>query len=654
MSPLELLRQLNELDERPRIEAKSGSDMGKSILETVCAFANEPGMSGGWLLLGVAPDEQAFWPQYEVIGVLNLDKLQTDLTTQCANTFNVPIRPRMEVAEIQGKRVLSVFIPEAPTASKPVFFTATGLPKGAFRRIGSSDVRCTAEDLAVFYGDRPAQSLDATVLPDGEMQEIDPAGVAEYRRLRREISPGAEELTWEDTDLLRALRCADADSHGVMRPTVSGILLFGTVLALRRHFPMVRVDYIRVPGRQWVEDPHRRFETIELRAPLIRLVGRAINAILDDLPKAFSLPENAIRREDLPLIPTRVLREAVVNAVMHRSYRIHSPVQIIRYANRLEIRNPGYSLVAEERWGDPGSVTRNPHLATVLHEVNFAETKGSGIRVMRQLMRDGNLTPPTFESDRQKDLFVATFLFHHFLGPDDWLWLRSLGLEGLSDEDARALVFVRETLSIDNAAYRDLNQVDVLNASQHLRRLRDQGLLEQRGKGSATYYVPTQRFLETLAGAKSGPSDQGLASQAIQFEAGAIQDLGRAIQDSGAAIPDSHGSGEKSSKLESKSSKLDTSTLLASSLPADLQTQIGQLGKKPDAVTLRALILALCGWQPLSAADIARLLGRTRDHLLNEHIRPLVGSGDLIPTLPDQPKHPRQAYRTVVPKEERP
>lgn len=622
MTPLELIRQLNELDERPRIEAKTGSETGRSILETVCAFSNEPGMGGGWLLLGAKPDEQAFWPQYEVVGVPNLDKLQADLASQCATTFNVPIRPQMEVAEIQGKKVLSVFILEAPSAAKPVFFTAIGLPKGAYRRIGSSDVRCTSEDLAVFYGDRPSQSLDATVLPDAEMQEVDPAGVAEYRRLRSEISPGAEELTWDDADLLRALRCADMDTHGILRPTVSGILLFGTPLALRRHFPMVRVDYIRVPGRQWVEDPHRRFETIELRAPLIRLVGRAISSILDDLPKAFSLPENAIRREDLPLIPTRVLREAVVNAVMHRSYRIHSPIQIIRYSNRLEIRNPGYSIISEERWGDPGSVTRNPHLASVLHEINFAETKGSGIRVMRQLMRDSNLTPPTFESDREKDLFVATFLFHHFLGPDDWEWLRSLRVEGLTDEDARALVYVRETLSIDNAAYRDLNQVDVLNASQHLRRLRDQGVLDQRGKGSATFYVPTERFLVTLSGGKSEPTSLETSFRPIQVETRAIPDSDTAIPDSGGAIPDS-------------------------ALSAELRAQIAALGTKPRQAPLRQAVLSICRQQTCSALQIATLLGRTKKHLINEHLSEMVASGNLELVFPDQPNHPQQAYRAA-------
>lgn len=635
MTPLEILHQLNELDERPRIEAKAGSKIGRSILETVCAFANEPGMGGGWLLLGVGPDEQAFWPQYEVIGVPNSDKLQSDLTTQCTTSFNVPIRPQIEVAEIQGKKVLSVFIPEASPASKPVFFPAIGLPKGAYRRIGSSDVRCSAEDLAVFYGDRHSQSLDATVLPDGEMEEMDPGGVAEYRRLRTEISPGAEELTWDDADLLRALRCADTDAHGVLRPTMSGILLFGSALALRRHFPMVRVDYIRVPGRQWVEDPNRRFETIELRAPLIRLVGRAINSILDDLPKAFSLPENAIRREDLPLIPVRVLREAVVNAVMHRSYRIHSPIQIIRYSNRLEIRNPGYSIISEERWGDPGSVTRNPHLASVLHEVNFAETKGSGIRVMRQLMRDSNLTPPTFESDRQKDIFVATFLFHHFLGPEDWQWLRSLGVDSLTDEDARALVFVRETLSIDNAAYRDLNQVDVLNASQHLRRLRDHGLLEQRGKGSATFYIATERFLTTLPDTKPG-ADDGETTKSIQLEEGAIPDSAGAIPDSAQPIQPS-----------GQPIQVSAQAIQVSDLPPHLVRQLQGISKKAKPDDFESALLAVCAWKPLSASDLATLFQRSRVYLLNNFLTRMVVAGLLAPTIPNQPKHPHQAYRTV-------
>lgn len=54
----------------------------------------------------------------------------------------------------------------------------------------------------------------------------------------------------------------------------------------------------------------------------------------------------------------------------------HSPIQIIRYSNRIEILNPGYSLKDMDSLGTPGSRLRNPAIAAVLHELNWAETKG--------------------------------------------------------------------------------------------------------------------------------------------------------------------------------------------------------------------------------------------------------------------------------------
>jgi ATP-dependent DNA helicase RecG len=71
----------------------------------------------------------------------------------------------------------------------------------------------------------------------------------------------------------------------------------------------------------------------------------------------------------------------------------------------------------------------------------------------------------------------------------------SLGELHLSDEEARTLVAVREQGAINNAMYQKLNRVDTLGANQSLRRLRDAGLLEQKGRGSGTYYQPTQRLL---------------------------------------------------------------------------------------------------------------------------------------------------------------
>ena len=78
----------------------------------------------------------------------------------------------------------------------------------------------------------------------------------------------------------------------------------------------------------------------------------------------------------------------------------------------------------------------------------------------------------------------------------DIRWLARFRSLHLSDEEARALVVVREAGIINNATYRALNKVDALTASAALRRLRDAGLLSQQGRGSATSYQPTEQLIE--------------------------------------------------------------------------------------------------------------------------------------------------------------
>jgi ATP-dependent DNA helicase RecG len=328
-SARELLEELNTLDEHVSVEAKTSSECGQSLLETVCAFANEPGLGGGYIVCGVAAAANSFWPLYEAVGVTDSDKLQTEIATQCAATFNVPIRPTIEVEQIGGKNVIVVFVPEAGTHEKPVYFKGQPLPQSARRRIGPTDQRCTEDDLIVFYHGRQGQTYDEQVVADARMDDFDPDAVELYRELRRKVDPQAEELTWTSDDLLEALGAAKL-VDGELKPTVAGVLLFGSPKALRRLFPMLRIDYIRVPGLRWVKDPDRRFDTVEIRAPLLRAIQRTRSAILDDLPRAFSLPAGEIQGQEIPLLPDRVVREVVANAVMHRDYRVHGSIQIIR------------------------------------------------------------------------------------------------------------------------------------------------------------------------------------------------------------------------------------------------------------------------------------------------------------------------------------
>ncbi len=632
MTAVELLENLNLLDEHEQVEAKRASEVGKSVLETVCAFANEPGLGGGWIVLGVVREDLALFPAYEIEGITHPDKITSDIASQCRDMFNIPIRVDISTENIQGNNVVVVFVPELQPQDKPVFFKAQGLPKGAFRRIGSTDQRCTDDDLAVFYQGRQQESFDAGIVADAALDDFSPEAIADYRKSRADATPDAEELRWTDEELLASLGATRRDANKEWQPTVAGLILFGKPAALRRCFPMTRVDYIRVPGREWVPDPDRRFDTIELRDPLFRLIRRAQAAVLDDLPKSFGLEEGDLQRQDKPVIPLRVIREALVNALMHRSYRSHSPVQIIRYANRLEIRNPGFSLKSPEHLGEPGSQPRNPKIAAVLHETRFAETKGSGIRVMRESMEQAGLTPPLFESDRSNDQFVARYFFHHFLGEEDIAWLTRFRDLHLSDEEAKALIVVREAGAIDNAAYRDLCKVDTLTASQALRRLRDAGLLAQKGRGSATYYVPTERLTVEEQGLSSNPNE-GLSSNPLALS-------------SNLPALSSNPQADESSRLPTRFDETLRNTLL-DNLPGSLAARLGAIGLRHPPQEIRELVVALCALRDCPVNELSVVLRRNPEVVRQNYLRPLMKEGRLVMTNPDEPNDPQQAYRAV-------
>lgn len=642
MNAHELIESLNLLDEQERVEAKRASEMGKSVLETICALSNEPGLGGGWIVLGVVREELALFPAYEVDGLAHPDKTIADLATQCRESFNVPVRVDLRTEAVNGVPVVVIFVPEAQPQDKPVYFKSQGLPRGAFRRIGSTDQRCTEDDLAVFYQGRQQESFDAGILADATLADLSTEALADYRQSRAEATPDAEELRWSDDDLLLSLGCTRRNPQGQLQPTIAGVILFGTAQALRRCFPMTRVDYIRVPGHEWVREPDRRFDAIELRDPLFRLIRRAQAAVLDDLPKSFGLKEGALQRQDTPVIPLRVIREAIVNALMHRSYRSASPIQIIRYANRLEIRNPGFSLKSPEHLGEPGSTPRNSRIAAVLHETRFAETKGSGIRVMREAMEQAGLSPPLFESNRGEDQFVARYLFHHFLDSSDLTWLAQFKDLHLSNDDARALVFVREAGAIDNAAYRGLVKVDTLAASGALRRLRDAGLLSQRGRGSATYYVPTDLLATRAIAGESGPpetstsgtpAESGLSSKLPSLSSNLL------------------GLSSNSDPLASKQSTdldADKRRALLNELPGELAAKIGAIGQRHPPQEVRDLVVALCRERDWRVEELAVLLRRNSEHVRQNYLRPLIREGRLVMTRPDEPHSPQQAYRAAA------
>ncbi|OQX15738.1 MAG: ATP-dependent DNA helicase RecG [Thiothrix lacustris] len=602
----QLFQELLALDEHPRIEAKRASEIGKSVMQTVCAFANEPGLGGGFLLLGVS-EPNTTHSQYWVEGVNHPDQLLGQLQNNCRQQFEQPVAIHSQHKQIDGQLVVGVYVPEFDPSAKPCRFA--GKPDkqnkrktGVWRRGLNGDYECTERELEPILLAKSGLSYEQTVLPDAEWDDLDLSTLALYRQLRARVKPHAEELQVDNPEMLRALNLV-RKVDGQYKPNLAGLLLFGKPVALRRLLPAVRVDYVRINGTEWVENAEQRFvTTLDLREPLIRMIPRLEATILDDMPRYFRLQEGETQRSDQPLLPYKVVREAVVNALMHRDYQVNQPILVVRYSNRLEIRNPGYSLKPEHELGEMGSVLRNPFIAAVLYDLDFAETKGSGIATMRRFLQHSSLTMPVFSSNRESNQFIANYLLHQLMGEEQLAWLQHFAYLRLSDNEAKALILAKETGIVDNAALRSTTGLDTLAASQVLGRLcKTHGLLNRQGAGSSTYY-------------SLNPDTERLNHGELSSYHGEL------LVNHGELLHD---------------------------IPSHLRVAIEHLPLKPRKETLYPIILELCATQPRTAEALGKWLKRDPKTMKGSYLNALIAQGLLEYQYADAISHPEQAYQTT-------
>lgn len=599
---IELYEQLClQESESQRIEAKRCSDtVSDSVMQTVCAFANEVGLEYGYLLLGVSePDDEH--KNYWVSGVSDSDRVLDQIQTNCRNQFKVVVNIDAGMAIIENKTVIAVKVFELDPASKPCSFLSSGKNKKNFTKTGiwrrglNGDYEATVDELQSIYSQKQGLSYENTFLPNVTWDDIDPEKIDEYRRLRRKVRQDSPELDYDDVTLLDTFNLI-RQKDGAIQPNIAGLLLFGTNVALRKHLPMIRVDYIRHRGSQWIDDDEQRFlYTKDFRESLLTLIPRLEAMILDDIPEYFNLEENALQRTDRPFLPQKVVREAVVNMVMHRDYAVNQPSQVNRFSNRLELQNAGYSLKPLEDLGNAKSITRNPLIAAVLYDLKFAETKGSGVNTMRSLLKKAKLSPPVFHSNQDNNQFKATLLLQHLMREEQLEWLKLFSEYNLSDNEAVALVLARETGFVDNSGLREISGLDTSAASKLLGKLRDKHLLDKFGKGQYTFYL--------------------------------LSDLASNIDD-------------KPTKLDDKPTKLDDK-------PTKLDELLEDLGNRSSFGQISIVIAMLCLEQPCSAEFIAEKLNRNQQYVSKNYLKKLIDSWYLTYIYPEQPNHPEQAYRTT-------
>ncbi|MBB3159234.1 ATP-dependent DNA helicase RecG [Microbacterium proteolyticum] len=477
------------------VEAKaSQTELSKSVKETLSAFANT---KGGVLLLGVAETDG-----FAVVGVDNPAKVASDLASTCADAMEPPLRPHIEQIRIEDKWVVVAEIEELPTVEKPCFVKTKGMTKGSYVRVHDGDQPLSTYEVQMLIGNRTQPVYDTEVVSDANVDDaLDADLTSTYvSRVRAQRPTATRGLTDDQVLIQSRLAARDED---VLRPTLAGLLALGRYP--QQYFPQVMLTLVVYPTTdgQDLETGVRFEDNVALEGPIPVMVRDALIALRRHMSRRAVV--NGVGRSDVWDYPETALREAVVNALVHRDL---SPaargtqVQIEMYPDRLSIRNPGglYGPISVDKLSEAGtsdaagmSSSRNAFLQRALEDVQLpddnrtvCENRGSGIRTMLASLRAAGMSPPRFIDSISS--FHVVVPKHALLDNPTIRWIASLGANGLTDSQCIALAMLRAGDTLDNARYRAATGLDSRVATNELQDLVVRGLVDQLGTRRWTEY----------------------------------------------------------------------------------------------------------------------------------------------------------------------
>ena len=429
------------------------------LAEILVAFANT---GGGTLLVGL--DLRSGKP-----AGLKDPEATLDRALQAALSTDPPlIIPLPQVVEHEEHPVLVVTVP--PGLPHVYSYRGKYLVRDETRNRPLDPRR-----LRRLMMERGAVSFEALV-PDGvRLEDLDWEKAQSYLAgLGRMTSDSPEEA------LLR--RGCLVQRDGQFLPTYAGLLLFG-----REPQRWVRSSVILVVryagtsmGDTFVRD--------EIQGTLPEQIRRAEAFVLDNMRRGVRLL--GLERIEETEYPVEAIREAIVNAIAHRDYRIRGDeIRVLMFGDRIEFYSPGrlpghitVENLIEERF------SRNEIIVQILSDMGFIERLGYGIDRMIRLMTGAGLPAPRFEETTAG--FQVTLAGHgaSLIGEqaDALRWRQA----GLNERQEQALAYLLEAGRITNREYQRLcPDVSAETIRRDLADLVRKDLLLKIGEKRATYYI---------------------------------------------------------------------------------------------------------------------------------------------------------------------
>lgn len=497
-SPVEtetLIRTLRLTSAEPTdVEVKAASGgCPRSLRETLSAFSNA---GGGTILLGLTDSD------FTALDV-DADALRTALAGMAANDVTPPARGSIEIELFEGRRIVRMDVIEMDPVEKPCYVTAQGRYSGSYIRTADGDRRLSHYEINRLLENRTQPEFDREVVAEASVEDLDPGLIAAY--LDRITQARPRGFAGLDQAAVMNRLGLTATRGGAPHPTLAALLTFSAYP--QQFFPQLNITVVALPTPR-MGDPgpngERFLDNITCDGPIGTMLSDAIAGVTRNMTRAAVIEGTG--RVDRYEYPLEVVRELLVNAVMHRDYSPGargSQIQVELYPDRLVVRSPGgfYGLVDPADFGDPAvSSSRNALLARILADTPLggrgemlAENRGSGIpTVLRTLHRAGRV-PPEFHADLRR--VEVTVPHHALLTPEVVGWIDSLG-QDLSQAQIQTLALLYSGKAVRNQTLQGWG-IHAADATRELTDLVRRGLVVKVGDRRGASYLLADTAAET-------------------------------------------------------------------------------------------------------------------------------------------------------------
>jgi len=392
MTKTELLEILSN-GENSGVEFKKDDLVPEKLARELVAFSN---FEGGMLLLGVEDDGR-------VTGLIR-NNLEEWVMNVCREKIRPAIIPYFEIVpDVKDKKNVAVIRVKRGYDVHALWHNDA---RKYLIRVGSQSRDASNEELARLFQRRGSIRAELQPVSGTAFENLDLRRLRDYfSNLRQQNVPVDEDSeTWKSLLVNTEIMVEESVSVG-------GMLMFG--LMPNRFLPHAGIDAVAYAGS---EQDYDAIERTKLRSPMTPILDQAGNILENGLVEqalSFVKRNTAVvwkkdggRRLERPIYPDDVLREVIVNALIHRDYLLtSSDVVLAVYDDRLEIISPGHlpNGITPERMRLGVRATRNELLKDVMRDYRYLEHMGMGIsrKVIRGMQEHNNTEPELIELDER-------------------------------------------------------------------------------------------------------------------------------------------------------------------------------------------------------------------------------------------------------------